>query len=245
MKNVVDISNLSIRRSQGFHLEIPKLAAREGDIICITGPNGSGKTTLLGCLSGLLTPDRGRVSINGAPITKNLRATKADIGFVPDDEDWLIKELCAKEYLELLARVYRDAGVKRDTLHRAHKLAERLYFTALSEPLAALSHGNKKKVQLIAALMHAPRLLIVDEMRNGLDPLAVIASEQLLKDEAKRGTCIIATTHDLWWAERTGVRILLLLNGSVKAYQKTSLICKKYGSVEGLFLQSVEVAQKS
>jgi ABC-2 type transport system ATP-binding protein len=158
---------------------------------------------------------------------------------VPDDEDWLIKELCAKEYFGLLARVYREAGVSTDITKRVAALSNMLHFTSHMQPLESLSHGNKKKVQLIAGLMHSPKVIILDEVRNGLDPLAIIATEQLLTQETKRGACIIATTHDLSWAERTADDILLLTDGKIHVHEKTAAIVKCYGSLQKLFLQSL------
>lgn len=211
-------------------------------VLCITGPNGSGKTTFIECLVGLLTPNHGTVQIQDMPVSQNLRQTKSQLGFVPDDEDWLIKELCAKEYLGLLAHTYRQAGVTSDMEKRIAELAELLGFSSFLEPLASLSHGNKKKVQLIAAFMHQPAVIVMDEVRNGLDPLAVIAVEQLIRQEAKRDALIIVTTHDLWWAERLSERTLVLANGAVTTYKKTAEIVAKYGSLEKFFLQTIRGA---
>lgn len=239
MKDIVGVEELHVRRGRDFALEVPHFTCKRAEIICVTGPNGSGKTTLLHCLAGLLAPDRGRIAICGVPVGKNLRATKALVGFIPDDEEWLIKELCAQEYFALLARVYTDAGTTADMKARVSELAARLYFTDFARPLGSLSHGNKKKVQLIAGLMHQPPLVIIDEMRNGLDPLAIIAAEQIIREEALRGSCVIAATHDLWWAERTGSRTVLLIQGKVHSQRNTAYIKRKYGSLEQMFLRIV------
>jgi ABC-2 type transport system ATP-binding protein len=242
MKHLIEITNLAVKRSAQFQLQLDSLLLDSGDILCVAGPNGSGKTTLIECLAGLLSPDRGIISLAGEKVNNNLRATKSILGYIPDDEAWFVKELCAKEYFALLAEIYKEAGVDTDISARASELAKTLYFTNFLQPLEQLSHGNKKKVQLIAGLMHRPKVIIVDELRNGLDPLAVIAAERVLREEAERGACIVAATHDLWWAERMAGRILLLVNGRQAARDQTARIVKKYGSVEKLFLQVVSEA---
>jgi len=236
---LLTITSLAVKRSDSFTLRVKNLSIEAGDILCVAGPNGSGKTTLVECITGLLASTAGHITIHGVPVSRNLRATKALVGFVPDDESWLIKELCAREYFALLHTIYRQAGVQHDMRKRGTELANILQFTAFDIPMEQLSHGNKKKVQLIAALMHQPQVIIVDELRNGLDPLAVIAAEQLIRQEATRGACVIAATHDLWWAERIAQHILLLMNGSIAVNQKTAAIVRKHGSLEKLFMKTV------
>jgi ABC-2 type transport system ATP-binding protein len=175
--------------------------------------------------------------INGVNVSKNARATKLLFGLVPDDEEWIIKELCAKEYFGLLTRIYREAGCRSEIENRVTELATLLSFNTFQRQLGSLSHGNVKKVQLIAALMHSPRLIILDEVRNGLDPLAILAVEQLLRQERERGACIIAATHDLWWAERLSDRVILMSDGSVQIDQETAALLQKFGSLENLFIQ--------
>lgn len=237
---IIDVRDLAVRRSATFELTIPSLAIQAGSIVCIAGPNGSGKSTFITALMGLLQPDHGTITIDGQTIAQDLRTTKAIVGCIPDDEAWFISELTAREYISLLASVYADAGVTADTQTRAYELAKQLYFTALDQPLEQLSHGNKKKIQLIAGLMHTPKVIIVDELRNGLDPLAIIAAEQLIKAEAKRGACIVAATHDLWWAERISDTLLLLIDGRVAVQNTTRALVRQYGSIEALFMQQVQ-----
>jgi ABC-2 type transport system ATP-binding protein len=243
MSFILAIEDLVVDRGNNFVLGIPNLKIKQQSIVCIGGSNGSGKSTLLHCMAGLLTPQSGIVTVEGASVGKNLRATKLLIGFVPDDEEWIIKELCADEYFDLLASVYQAAGCTTDTMGRAKELAELLSFTAFRQLLGSLSHGNIKKVQLIAALMHAPKIIILDEVRNGLDPMAILAVEQLLKQERDRGACIVAATHDLWWAERLSDRFILIANGSLQVDQKTTSLLAKFGSLENVFIKKNGLTQ--
>lgn len=239
MKHILAVDRLKVTRNSQFQLRLDRLRLSPGTILCVVGPNGSGKTTLINCLVGLLAPSDGSVIMNGQRVHTNVRTTKRLIGFVPDDEAWLIKELSAREYFSLLEQVYRQAGAKHDIAQHTVQLSRTLHFAAFDQQLQYLSHGNKKKVQIIAGLMHQPNILILDELRNGLDPLAIIAVERLLRQEAARGVSIIAATHDLWWAQRMADEILLLLDGSVAVHQKTARILQQYKSLEALFVKTV------
>jgi ABC-2 type transport system ATP-binding protein len=236
------VHNLYIQRSATFSLMLEKLVVSAGELLCITGPNGCGKTTLMECLAGMLRPGNGTILLDGQPVTTVLQPVRAAIGYVPDDEAWLIAELCADEYFSLLCRVYRKAGVATDMQTRTVQLAGQLHFTALRQPLGKLSHGNKKKVQLIAALMHRPKLLIIDELRNGLDPLAIIAAEALVREALQDGSIVVAATHDLWWAERLAAKVLLLVNGQLTAYDRTAQLVQAHGSLEALFVAKTREA---
>jgi ABC-2 type transport system ATP-binding protein len=235
MNNLLIVKNLSVARGERFTLRVGEIKLKAGTITCLTGPNGSGKTTLVECLTGLITPDRGDIVISGRSLSSNLYETKAVVGFVPDDEDWFIKELSAWEYFRLLGGIYKEAGVTANTGKRLGELAGALHFTAFTQPLVSLSHGNKKKVQIIAALMHRPKVIIVDELRNGLDPLAIIAAERLIREQAEQGACIVAATHDLWWAERVAHEVIMLMNGTVRVHAKTAQLVRRHGSLEALF----------
>lgn len=235
----VKISGLRLQRGSDFALNIPQLSVNPGAILCVAGPNGSGKTTFIESIAGLITPDSGEILLRGHIVSNDRAETQAIMGFIPDDEAWFIKELSASEYLDVLESVYKKAGVLLDMTKRVRAIASTLHFTAFDQPLEQLSHGNKKKVQIIAALMHEPQVIICDELRNGLDPLAIIAIERLLRAEAKRGACVIAATHDLWWAERLADTVLLLIDGRVAVLEKTSDIVRSNGSLENLFMQAV------
>lgn len=240
MKKILKVDHLVLQRGPHFTLDIKRLYAGSGDILCVAGPNGSGKTTLIECIAGIINIPSCPIFINGHRLTANLQTTQLLIGYIPDDEDWLIKELCAEEYFNLLIHLYVKAGKPKQTLqYRLQHLAKSLRFTDLKQQLSSLSHGNKKKVQIIAGLLHQPRLIIIDELRNGLDPLATIAAERLIRAEADSGACVIAATHDLWWAERIAKHTLLLINGHVAIYEATTTLLDKYGSLEKLFVELV------
>jgi ABC-2 type transport system ATP-binding protein len=236
VKRVLEINNLTVDRNLTFSLTLPSLRVRSGTILGVAGPNGSGKTTLLEAIAGIVSVDNGEVCLMGQPLTKNLRQARAHLGYIPDDADWFVAELTAREYFGLLATVYGDAG-RLVEFDRIHQLAAQLRFSAFDQQLDTLSHGNKKKVQIIAGLMHQPDLIVIDELRNGLDPLAILAAEQLIRTEADRGAAIVAASHDLWWAQRMTDEILLLSDGQRLVQAPTAKLIERYGSLEKLFVK--------
>lgn len=237
---IFDVEQLRYSRSRSFELKIDRLTVSAGELICIVGPNGSGKTTFLENMAGIILPHRGRVSLLGTPISPNLASIKRELGYIPDDDNWFISELTASEYLILLEKVYAKAGSIVNMQRRSKQIAKALKFVLWDQPLMTLSHGNKRKVQIIAGLMHQPKGIIIDELRNGLDPLAVIAAEKIILEEVERGAAIITASHDLWWAERLAQKIYLLNEGRIAHVLIPEQLRRQGTSVESIFLDMVE-----
>lgn len=241
-KTVLSVKNLVFERSEAFALRVEELNYPAGTIVCLAGANGSGKTTFVECLAGVLVPDKGGIWIKNRQVQAEEMAIKKSFGFVPDDDNWIIAELTAKEYFDLLITIYKKAGVRTDMSQRVQDLTNQLLLTELNVLLGDLSHGNKKKVQIIAALLHEPSVIIVDEVRNGLDPIVIKQVESLLQGEARRGAVIVAATHDLWWAERFADKVVFLSGGQVAVTDSKQKLVKKFGSLEKGFTQLFKVA---
>lgn len=230
------LENLTIDRGAHFRLKLDKFSLDSGTVACLVGANGSGKTTLIETIVNLLRPDNGTITIAGQALGAGSMQAKRILGFIPDDDGWIIPELTAQEFFDLSAAIYRQAGVPYDMTTALQQLSEYLLFTAFHQPLGSLSHGNRKKVQIISALMHNPQFIIADELRNGLDPIVIARAEALLKDRAQHGAAILAATHDLWWAERFADEILMLQAGNVVLHDTTAHIIEEAGSVQEKFL---------
>lgn len=239
---ILTVNDLKVRRSSLFELSIPFLAFTPGTVTCIVGSNGSGKTTFMESLVGLLPPRTGAVKVSGQEAHLEIADVKRAIGYIPDDDNWIIPELTAQEYFELLASVQASVPNKKLMLSRAQDLATELLFTSFNQQLGDLSHGNKKKVQIIAGLMHDPHFVIVDELRNGLDPIAITRAERLLRYKQLSGTAIIAATHDLWWAERFADEIIMIKRGHIVLNDLTKEIVERSGSVEARFMELYDYA---
>lgn len=231
--SVLEIDNFSIKRNKDFTLRVDKVHLQKGKVVCLVGANGSGKTTLIEAVTGLISTHTGVVRICGIESSlKNQKRVNSLMGFIPDDDNWVIPELCAEEFFALLADIYG-----RRIVGNIDQLCERLDFKNRRLQIGSLSHGNKKKLQIIAALAHRPKLLIVDELRNGLDPVAIIQVEQLMKDFVYGQGSILASTHDLWWAERFSDETLLIHDGKIQYADDTARIVEDYGSLENKFKQ--------
>lgn len=201
-----------------FQLGPVDLEVPAGSITTVLGPNGSGKTTLIRALLGLVPLVSGEMSIDGyRPADRDPQMLR-EVGFAPDDDMALIDELTAQELWVLHARVHaRVAGNAHDMEAQARAIALDLDFTPPRTSIAGFSHGMKKKTQLAAAIMHRPGLLVLDEPRNGLDPLGIERLEALLRAVRTQGTTCLVATHDLRWAERIADDVLILAGGVVIA----------------------------
>jgi ABC-2 type transport system ATP-binding protein len=187
------------------------LDVRAGEILGFLGPNGAGKTTTLRMCAGLLRPDAGSVTIAGASLSADPRTAKGRFGFVPD-RPFLYERLTGAEFLELVGALYEVPPVM--VRERAGMLAERLELSAaLGDPIESYSLGMRQKTALIAALVHDPVLLMLDEPLVGLDPLAARTLKDLLRERAARGLGVLVSTHLLEVAERLCDRVLILNRG--------------------------------
>lgn len=234
---ILTINDLRVQRSKNFALIVPFLTFMPGSATCIVGANGSGKTTLIESIAGLIQPKNGEVKVSGNQAHLEISAVKRAIGYVPDDDTWIIPELTAVEYFELLASNYTGQANHKKLISASENLADELSFTSMNSQLGSLSHGNKKKVQIIAGLMHDPHFIVVDELRNGLDPIAIASAERILRHKQMSGSAIIAATHDLWWAERFADEIVMIRRGHIVMNDFTNNIVEKYGSLESRFME--------
>jgi ABC-2 type transport system ATP-binding protein len=234
---ILKINNLNIERNKQFKLRIKKLNLYKGSFVCIVGANGSGKTTTIEAITGLIETPANTININGYNFKNNPIATKKYLGYIPDDDNWIIPELSAKEYFLLLESIYKKAGVKHNINKQIKFLANKLIFKAFNQPMSTLSHGNRKKVQIIAALLHKPKLLVVDELRNGLDPIVIKQAEDLLLNISQQGTTILAATHDLWWAQRVASSVNVLKDGKIILSDNLANIVNQWGSLETAFME--------
>jgi ABC-2 type transport system ATP-binding protein len=211
----------------GFTLGPLDLAAAPGLVHGVIGPNGSGKTTLVNLLVGLLQPSRGAVSIFGERPVADGRRLYCSLGYSPDEDD-LIPELSAEEYWDTCAVLHQRFGQTRDAqLAAAFDYASRLDFTPPRQQIASYSHGMRKKTQIIAALLHNPQLVILDEPTNGLDPIAAYRLGELIRTLAVAGTAFLVTCHDLAWAERFTDIVTILRSGAVVTCAPTKQVLRR------------------
>ena len=186
-----------------------------GEFHALLGPNGAGKTTTLRIVAGLLKADAGSVAIFGHDIARDGINAKRVTAFLPDDP-LLYGKLNALEYLEFVAGLWRiDAA---DAAARAEELLNWLeLWDNRSEYIEGFSRGMRQKLALAGALIHRPKLLILDEPLTGLDAHAAKSVKDMLVDYVRRGNTVLLTTHILEIAERLAERISIIQKGRIVA----------------------------
>ena len=192
------------------HLEV-----RPGEIFGFLGPNGAGKTTTLKAVVGLLRPDAGRILVDGVDAWASPLEAKRRIGFVPDTPD-LYEKLTGQEYLTFIADVFEVPA--RERTERARELLGMFALDgAIGDLVQSYSHGMKQKLAVTAALLHQPRLLILDEPMTGLDPRSSHLFKELMRRHCDEGGSVFFSTHILDVAERLCDRIGIINRGRMIA----------------------------
>ncbi|HWL19235.1 MAG TPA: ABC transporter ATP-binding protein [Bradyrhizobium sp.] len=219
------------------------LTVRTGEFYALVGPNGAGKTTTLRMVAGLLKPDAGSVSIFGIDALEDPTAAKQIMAWV-SDEPMIYDKLTPLEYLEFVAGLW---GINPAASQAsAHDLLVSLGLQAhLHERCEGFSKGMRQKVALAGALVHDPRLIILDEPLTGLDAVSARHVKGLLGDRVRAGCTIIMTTHILEVAERMADRIGVIASGRLVAEGTLAELRQQNGrtdiSLEELFIALVDV----
>lgn len=193
----------SFQAVRSLDFDVPK-----GSIVGFLGPNGAGKSTSLRMALGVLSPDRGEVSLLGAP--PNLESLKR-VGFLPEERG-LYKKMSPRQIITYFARLKGLSN--RDAKARADELLEMMGLGEFARSrVTKLSKGMAQKVQILSALAHRPDFLILDEPFSGLDPVNQQALEDLIIEEHKRGATIVFSTHVMEHAERLCEKIVMMARG--------------------------------
>lgn len=207
---LLEVTQLGKRYGKTAVLAGLDLTVRAGEVHGLLGPNGSGKTTALHAMTGLVAADSGSVNVVGLPIASP--GARQLIGFAPDDLP-LPQAMTASEFLDL-----HDALRERDDRDTARTISCLLDLDIGSRRLIAhYSHGMKRKLHLIASVMHVPDVLFLDEPFRGLDPRTGAVLRQLITALARAGSGVVVATHDMLRAERDCDSVTILADGQVLA----------------------------
>jgi ABC-2 type transport system ATP-binding protein len=192
---------------------------KQGEIVGLLGPNGAGKTTFIKILTGYLQADDGTVSVAGLDVQEHTREVQAQIGYLPETAP-LYPELTVQAYLQMMAdlRMIPEEEQIAD-------ISEAVYATGLeghlTRPIGELSRGFRQRVGLAQAILHRPKLLILDEPTVGLDPTQIVEIRHLIRKLSEDST-VLFSTHILSEVEALCDRAVILINGQVKADARLS-----------------------
>ena len=208
-----------------------------GSLCAFVGPNGAGKTTLLKCVTGIHDFDAGAIRIGGVDLRADPIACKRQFAYLPDNPD-LYEYLTGSQYLAFLADVFALSEDVRRARTEA-LCAEFELSDALGSLISAYSHGMKQKLALIGALLHEPKLLILDEPFVGLDPKASRTLKAQMRALCDRGGAIFFSTHVLDVAEKLCDSAVIIRDGRIAAQGRMEELIGK-GSLEDVFMEVVD-----
>jgi ABC-2 type transport system ATP-binding protein len=211
----VELRNVTKRYNEIVAVNNINLTINTGEIFALLGPNGSGKSTTLKMLVGLLQPTAGAVNVLGIDVQKDPLAVKQQVGYVPESPD-VYEFLTGLEYLDFIADIYSIP-----TVEKKKRITEYLKALQLEgregDMINSYSDGMKKKISLISAFLHKPKLLILDEPLNALDPRSARIVKDYLHELRMQGVTTILSTHVLEIAEAVCDRIAIMYQGSILA----------------------------
>ena len=231
------IENLTKVYGQHKAVDSLSLHIAPGEIYGFIGHNGAGKTTTLKACCGILRFDDGEIYINGKSIKEEPGACKRDIAYIPDNPD-LYEFLSGIKYLNFIADIFGVSKHERE--ERINKYADMFELTGdLAQPISAYSHGMKQKLAIISALIHSPKLLIMDEPFVGLDPKAAHILKGLMRELCDNGGAIFFSTHVLEVAEKLCDKVAIIKNGKLIVSGPMEQV-KGDASLENVFLELEE-----
>jgi ABC-2 type transport system ATP-binding protein len=238
--DIIELQNLTKLYRGLKAVDKVNISVKEGIVFGFLGPNGAGKTTTIRMMAGILKPTSGKIIINGMDLGKEPVKVKQCTGFIPD-RPFLYEKLTGLEFLRFLAGLY---GVNSSSING--KLAGLLEkFDLLNwqdELIESYSHGMKQRLVMCGALVHEPKVLIVDEPMVGLDPRGARLVKDIFREEANKGKTIFMSTHSLETAQEVCNEIAIIQSGKIIAQGSVDELTKSAdaGNLENAFLKLTE-----
>ncbi len=212
-KTMLNIEHLTKAYSEKKAVDNLSLHIAPGEIYGFIGHNGAGKTTTLKSVVGILQFDAGEITIDGISIKENPLECKRRFAYIPDNPD-LYDYMTGIKYLNFIADIFDVGANERQA--RIRKYADVFELTAdLAQPIAAYSHGMKQKLAIIAAWLHEPKLILMDEPFVGLDPKASHLLKKMMRQVCNEGGAIFFSTHVLEVAEKLCDKVAIIKNGKL------------------------------
>ncbi|MGG5739533.1 MULTISPECIES: ABC transporter ATP-binding protein [Bacillus] len=215
------------------HLNI---TVQAGDIFGFIGHNGAGKSTTIKSLVGVIDFEEGEIFVDGHSVKKDPIACKRVMAYIPDNPD-LYEQLTGIQYLNFVADVFKVSAKDREK--QIQKYGDAFEITPhLGDLISSYSHGMKQKVAIISAVLHKPKLLVLDEPFVGLDPKAAVVLKGIMKELCEKGSAIFFSTHVLDVAEKLCNKIAMINRGKLALSGEVNSLIKE-GSLEELFMKEL------
>lgn len=232
INNLTKIYKGGKRAAEGVNIHV-----ESGDIYGFIGHNGAGKTTTIKCVVGIHDFDEGEIFVNGISVKDEPMKCKEMMAYIPDNPD-LYEYLTGIQYLEFMADVFGVSSKERK--ERISREADAFEITAaLGDLISSYSHGMRQKLAIIGALIHKPKLLILDEPFVGLDPKATLTLKNKMHELCEEGSAIFFSTHVLDVAEKLCNKVAIIRGGHIIASGDTNEITKG-ASLEDVFMEVTE-----
>ena len=226
--------------SDVYAVKDANLEINGGEVFGFLGPNGAGKSTIIKSIVGIQTITDGEIKVCGYDVDKQPVQAKAQIGFVPDHYA-LYEKLTAREYVNYIADLYGVSIQDRnDRLSNLIKLFE--FEHAIDNPIKTYSHGMKQKVTIMSALIHEPKVWILDEPLTGLDPNSIFQVKECMKNHAKKGNIVFFSSHIIDVVEKICDKIAIIKKGQIQCV-KTVKDIEKTSSLEEFYMHTINDSQ--
>ena len=234
---MLKIINLSKSYKNKKAIENISIEVNKGEVFGFIGHNGAGKTTTIKSIVGIHNFEEGDVLINSKSIKENPIECKKDIAYIPDNPD-IYESLTGIQYLNFIADIFKVSKNVRE--EKIKYYSEKFEINrALGDLISSYSHGMKQKLVIISALIHSPKVLILDEPFVGLDPKASFILKEIMREFCNNGGCIFFSTHVLEVAEKICDKIGIIKGGKLISYGKTNEVIGDK-SLENIFMEMIE-----
>ncbi|MEG1963843.1 MAG: ABC transporter ATP-binding protein [Clostridia bacterium] len=212
---MIEVSNLTKCYANSTVMAVDNLSfeVKEGEVFGFLGPNGAGKSTTIKCLTGILPFKDGNIKICGFDLKDDTIKAKQNIGFVSDNHA-VYEKLTGREYVNFMADIYNVSANDRDAI--VENLLQKFDLkTAYDDQIKTYSHGMKQKICVIGALVHNPKVWILDEPLTGLDPKSAYELKELMKEHCKKGNCVFFSSHVLEVVEKICDKVAIISKGKL------------------------------
>ncbi len=222
--------------SDVYAVKDANLEVTGGEVFGFLGPNGAGKSTIIKSIVGIQTITEGAITVCGYDVNTQSVEAKSQIGFVPDHYA-LYEKLTAREYVNYVADLYNVSKEDRD--ERLGSLIKQFEFeVAIDNPIKTYSHGMKQKVTIMSALIHDPKVWILDEPLTGLDPNSIFQVKECMKNHAKKGNIVFFSSHIIDVVEKICDKIAIIRKGQIQCVKTVEEI-EKQGSLENFYMSVI------